>query len=119
VIPESLYLNTVFAIGFIVFAFFVILFFMVLEAKSKEPKLKPKEIFAFFDKYSMVFGVVFVIIGAVFLIPYLTPWGVNIFWFDWFIKNYFWFIRLSLFLTGILLLVIGLILNIRYMRHSS
>jgi len=116
---ESIYVNNVLAIGFFVFAFFVILFFMVLEAKNKELKLKPKETFAFLDKYSIVFGVVFVIIGAVFLIPYLTPWGVNIFWFDWFIKNYFWFIRLPLFLTGILLLVIGLILIIRYMRHKS
>jgi hypothetical protein len=119
VIPERFYLTSVFVIGLLVFAFFVILFFMVLEAKNKELKLKPKEIFAFLNKYSMVFGVVFVIIGAVFLIPYLTPWGVNIFWFDWFIKNYFWFIRLPLFLTGILLLVIGLILIIRYMRHNS
>jgi hypothetical protein len=107
----------VLAIGFFVFAFFVILFFMVLEAKNKE--LKPKETVAFLDRYSIVFGVVFVIVGAVFLIPYLTPWGVNLFWFDWFIKNYFWFIRLPLFLTGILLLVVGLILIIRYMRHKS
>ena len=118
-ISESLYLERVFAIGFFVFAFFVILFFMMLEARNKELKLRPKEISTFLDKYSMVFGVVFVIIGAVFLIPYLTPWGVNIFWFYWFIKNYFWFIRLPLFLTGILLLVIGLILIIRYMRHNS
>ena len=118
-ISESLYLERVFAIGFFVFAFFVILFFMMLEARNKELKLRPKEISTFLDKYSMVFGVVFVIIGAVFLIPYLTPWGVNIFWFDWFIKNYFWFIRLPLFLTGILLLVIGLILIIHYMRHNS
>ena len=118
-ISESLYLERVFAIGFFVFAFFVILFFMMLEARNKELKLRPNEISTFLDKYSMVFGVVFVIIGAVFLIPYLTPWGVNIFWFDWFIKNYFWFIRLPLFLTGILLLVIGLILIIRYMRHNS
>jgi hypothetical protein len=92
---------------------------MVLEATNKELKLKPKETFAFLVKYSMVFGVVFVIIGAVFLIPYLTPWGVNLFWFDWFIKNYFWFIRLPLFLTGILLIVVGSILIIRYMRHKS
>ena len=114
---ESIYVNNVLAIGFFVFAFFVILFFMVLEAKNKE--LTPKEIFAFLNKYSMMFGVVFAIIGAVFLIPYLTPWGVNIFWFDWFIKNYFWFIRLPLFLTGILLLWIGLILIIRHKRHTS
>ena len=118
-IPESVYLDSVLVFGSFIFAFFVILFFMELEARNKEPKLKPKEVFAFFDKYSMVFGLFFVIIGAVFLIPYLTPWGVNIFWFDWFIKNYFWFIRLPLFLTGILLLVIGLILIIRYMLHSS
>ena len=105
-----------FVIGCFVFAFFVILFFMVLEAKNKEPK--SKETVAFLKKYSMVFGVVFAIIGAVFLIPYLTPWGVNLFWFDWFIKNYFWSIRLPLFLTGILLIVIGSILIIRHMRHK-
>jgi hypothetical protein len=133
-IPESIWLRSLFAIGFTVFGFFVILFFIEVEAKNKE--IKSKNILAFFNKYSMVifgflnksskiffgflykylmvFGVVFVIIGAVFLIPFLTPWGVNIFWFDWFIKNYFWSIRGPLFLTCILLLEIGLFLIIRY-----
>ncbi len=114
---ESLWINNLFVIGFIAFAFIIIFFFINLEAKNKEIKIN--DILALLNKYSIVFGLVFVIIGVVFLIPLLTPWGVNIFWFDWYIKNYFMSIRVPLFLTGILLLVIGLILTNRYIRYNS
>ena len=93
----------------------------VLEAKEKEPKLGPNKILAFIYKFSMVFGTFFVIVGVLFLATTLIPYGVNIFWFDWYIKNYFWFwhVRLSLFLTGFLFLVIGLFLIIRYTLHKN
>ena len=116
-ISESLWINNVFVIGFIAFAFIVIYFFINLEAKNKEIKIN--NILALLNKYSIVFGVVFIIIGVVFLIPLLTPWGVNIFWFDWYIKNYFMPIRGHLFMTGILLIVIGLILTKRYIRNHA
>ena len=116
-ISESLWITNVFVIGFIAFAFIIIYFFINLEAKNKEIKIN--DILVLLNKYSIVFGVVFVIIGVVFLIPLLTPWGVNIFWFDWYIKNYFMSIRGHLFLTGILLIVIGSILTIRSIRYYS
>ncbi|MEJ2272746.1 MAG: hypothetical protein P8X91_09815 [Candidatus Bathyarchaeota archaeon] len=97
-----------------------LIFRNVLEAKKKEPKLRSNKIFLFINKFSAVFGSFFIIIGILFLATPLIPYGVNIFWFDWYIKNYFWFwyIRLSLFLTGFLFLVIGLILIIRYIIHN-
>ncbi|KON33905.1 hypothetical protein AC477_01015 [miscellaneous Crenarchaeota group-1 archaeon SG8-32-1] len=88
------------------------------ETMTKEQKLKVNKILLLLNKYSPVFGVVFVIIGAVFLITTLIEYGVNIIWVDWYIKNYFWHLRLPLLLTGFLLLVIGLILIIRYIRHK-
>ena len=137
-ISESLWINNVFVIGFIAFAFIIIFFFIELEANNKQVKLKLRNFFAFVNKYSMVifaflnkfwmvfftflkkysivFYVFFMIVGEVCVIPILNPCGVNIFWFDWYIKNYFMYIRVPLFLTGILLLVIGLILTNRYLR---
>ncbi len=90
----------------------------IFETMTKEQKIRAKKILVFLNKYSPVFGVVFVIIGAVFLITTLIKYGVNIIWVDWYIKNYFWHLRLPLLLTGFLLLVIGLILIIRYIRHK-
>ncbi|MEJ2272745.1 MAG: hypothetical protein P8X91_09810 [Candidatus Bathyarchaeota archaeon] len=80
-IPESLWINSVLAIGFLVFALVLILFFINLEAKNKGIKLKPKKIFVSISKHSVVFGVIFIIIGATFLIPILFG-SENIFLFD-------------------------------------
>ena len=63
----------------------------VLEAKKKEPKLGPNKILAFINKFSTVFGTFFIFAGVLFLTTTLIPYGTNIFWFDWYIKNYFWF----------------------------
>jgi hypothetical protein len=90
----------------------------IFETMTKEQKLKVNKILVFLNKYSPVFGVVFVIIGAVFLITTLIKYGVNIIWVDWYIKNYFWHLRFPLLLTGFLFLVIGLILIIRYIWHK-
>ena len=92
----------------------------VLEAKKKEPKLGPNKILAFINKFSTVFGTFFIFAGVLFLTTTLIPYGTNIFWFDWYIKNYFWFwyVRLSLFVAGFVFLVIGLFLFIRTIRHS-
>ena len=104
-------------IPFLMFGLILIIRY-IFETMTKEQKLKAKKILVFLNKYSPVFGVVFVIIGAVFLITTLIKYGVNIIWVDWYIKNYFWHLRLPLLLTGFLLLVIGLILIIRYIRHK-
>ncbi|MEJ2280679.1 MAG: hypothetical protein P8X97_01975 [Candidatus Bathyarchaeota archaeon] len=92
----------------------------VLEIRKKEPKQRPNKIFVFINKFSVIFGTFFVIIGILFLITTLIPWGESIFWFDWYIKNYFWFwyIRVPLLLSGFLFLGIGLILVIRYLFRS-
>lgn len=91
----------------------------VLEIRKKEPKQRPNKIFVFINKFSMIFGMFFVIIGVLFLITTLIPWGESIFWFDWYIKNYFWFwyIRVPLLISGFLFLGVGLILVIRYLFH--
>jgi len=67
--PESLWINSAIILGMIAFAFFVILFFMRLE--SKEENINPSNIVAFIDKYSLVFGVVFIIVGLALWIPIL------------------------------------------------
>ncbi|MEJ2242896.1 MAG: hypothetical protein P8Y18_12280, partial [Candidatus Bathyarchaeota archaeon] len=92
-----------------------------LEAKKNEPQLGPNKILVFINKFSRIFGGFFIIIGVLFLVTTLIPWGVNIFWFDWYIKNYFWFwyIRIPLLLSGFLFLGIGLILIIRYILQKQ
>lgn len=99
---------------------FTLIIRYVLEVKKREPKLKPNRILVFVNKFSTIFGVFFIIVGVLFLATTLIPYGTNLFGFDWYIKNYFWFwyVRLSLFFTGFLFLVIGLFLIIRYMRHK-
>lgn len=76
--PESLWINSAIILGMIAFAFFVILFFMRLE--SKEENINPSNIVAFIDKYSLVFGVVFIIVGLALWIPILNG-SESMFWF--------------------------------------
>jgi len=76
--PENLWINSAITIGAIMFAFFVILFFMRLEGKKKN--INPNSIVAFIDKYSLVFGVVFIIIGLALWIPILNG-SESMFWF--------------------------------------
>ncbi len=92
----------------------------ILEANRKEPKQRPNKILAFIFKFSTVFGTSFVIVGLLFLATTLIPYGTNLFWFDWYIKNYFWYwyVRVSLFFAGFIFLVIGLFLINRYIRHK-
>jgi hypothetical protein len=68
--PENIWVNSAITIGFIAFAFFVILFFMRLEGKKEG--VNPSNIVAFIDKYSLVFGVVFIIVGLALWIPILN-----------------------------------------------
>jgi hypothetical protein len=68
--PENLWINSAIILGAIGFAFFVILFFMILEGKKKD--INPSNIVIFIDKYSLVFGVVFVIVGLALWIPILN-----------------------------------------------
>jgi len=68
--PENLWINSVITLGAILFAFLVILFFMILEGKKKD--INPNSVVAFIDKYSLVFGVVFIIIGLALWIPILN-----------------------------------------------
>ena len=108
-----------FLVGFSLLVFgFILIIRYIFETMTMEQKLKAKKILVFLNKYSPVFGVVFVIIGAIFLITTLIKYGVNIIWVDWYIKNYFWHLRIPLLLTGFLLLIIGLISIIRYIRHN-
>ena len=67
-IPESLWTNSVLAIGSFIFALVLILFFINIEAKNKELKINFKKIFASVSKYSIVFGIIFIIVGAAFLV---------------------------------------------------
>jgi hypothetical protein len=77
--PENLWINSVITLGAIAVAFFVILFFMILEGKKKD--INPSNIVVFIDKYSLAFGVVFIIIGGLALwIPILNG-SESMFWF--------------------------------------
>ena len=53
-IPEDLWINSVLAIASFVFALVLILFFIKIEAKNKEIKLKPKINISSISKYSIV-----------------------------------------------------------------
>jgi hypothetical protein len=92
----------------------------VIKANEKVLNLVTNKILVFIYKFSTVFGTSFVIVGLLFLATTLIPYGTNLFWFDWYIKNYFWhwYVRLSLFFTGFLFLVIGLFLINRYIRQK-
>lgn len=68
--PENIWINSAITLVAIILAFFVILFFMRLEGKKKN--INPNSIVAFIDKYSLVFGVVFIIIGLALWIPILN-----------------------------------------------
>ena len=68
--PENIWINSAITLGAIAFAFFVILYFMMLESKKKD--VNPSNIVAFIDKYSLVFGVVFIIVGLALWIPILN-----------------------------------------------
>ena len=68
--PENLWINVAITLGAIAVTFFVILYFMRLEGKKKN--IKPNSIVAFIEKYSLVFGVLFIIIGLALWIPILN-----------------------------------------------
>jgi len=68
--PENLWINTAITLGAITFAFFVILYFMRLEGKKEN--INPSNVIAFIDKYSLVFGAVFIIVGLALWIPILN-----------------------------------------------
>jgi hypothetical protein len=76
--PANMWINGVITLGAILFAILVILFFMRLE--SKEENIKPSNIVAFIDKYSLAFGAVFIIIGLAIWIPILIG-SESMFWF--------------------------------------
>ena len=77
-IPEQLWINSAITLGAIAFAFLVILFFMRLEGKNES--INPSNVVAFVNKYSLVFGAVFIIIGLALWIPILNG-SESIFWF--------------------------------------
>lgn len=58
--PENIWINSAIALGAIVVTFFVILYFMRLERKKES--INPSKVVAFINKYSLVFGVVFIIL---------------------------------------------------------
>ena len=68
--PENIWINSAITLGAIAFTFFVILYFMRLEGKKKNKN--PNSIVAFIDKYSLVFGTVFIIIALALWIPILN-----------------------------------------------
>ena len=76
--PENLWINSAITLGAIALTFFVILFFMILESKKKD--INPSNIVAFIDKYSLAFGVVFIIVGLALWIPILNG-SESMFWF--------------------------------------
>jgi hypothetical protein len=92
----------------------------LIEANEKLLKLVSNKILAFIYNFSTVLGTSFTIVGLLFLATTVIPYGTNLFWFDWYIKNYFWhwYVRLSLFFTGFIFLVIGLFLINRYIRQK-
>ncbi|MBA7640210.1 hypothetical protein ES703_47875 [subsurface metagenome] len=77
--PENLWINSAITLCAIAVTFFVILYFMRLEGKKKN--IKPNSIVAFIDKYSLVFGVVFIIVGLALWIPILNG-SESMFWFE-------------------------------------
>jgi len=76
--PENIWINSAITLGAIAVTFVVILYFMRLEGKKKN--INPNSIVAFIAKYSLVFGVVFIIIGLALWIPILNG-SVSIFRF--------------------------------------
>jgi hypothetical protein len=76
--PENLWINGAITLGAIVVTFFVILYFMRLEGKKEN--INPSNVVAFIDKYSLVFGAVFIIVGLALWIPILNG-SESIFWF--------------------------------------
>jgi len=68
--PENIWINSAITLGAIAVTFFVILYFMRLEGKKKN--INPNSIVAFIDKYSLAFGVVFIIVGLALWIPILN-----------------------------------------------
>lgn len=116
--PENLWINSAITLGAIAFAFFVILLFMRLEGKKQN--INPSNIVAFINKYSLVFGVVFIIIGLTLWTPILNG-SESVFgyeWQDWWddgiVRNAAYF-RLSFFFRGFLG-VLGLIIGLSFIR---
>jgi hypothetical protein len=74
--------------------------------------------------YSLPVGITSAILGGFLItLPSLFLTDSELIWIpeteEWFVKEYYGFIRGHLLLIGILLLVIGLILIIRYIRRNS
>jgi len=112
--PENLWINSAMTLGAIAVTFFVILYFMRLESKKKN--INPNSIVAFIDKYSLVFGVVFIIIGLALWIPILNGservfgYELQDWWKDGIVRNaaFFSFPFLLRAFLGSLGLIIGL-----------
>ena len=68
--PENIWINSAIFLGVIAFAFLVIIFFMRLE--SKKENTEPSNVISFMNKYSLIFGVVFIIVGLALWIPILN-----------------------------------------------
>jgi hypothetical protein len=68
--PENLWINNIITICAIAFAFVVILFFMRLD--SKEEGIKPSKVVSLITKYSLLLGVIFIVIGLIIWSPILN-----------------------------------------------
>ena len=68
--PENLWINNIITICAIAFAFVVILFFMRLD--SKEENIKPSKVVSLITKYSLLLGVIFIVIGLIIWTPILN-----------------------------------------------
>jgi hypothetical protein len=67
--PQNLWNDSAIIIYAFVFVFVVILFFMILE--RREEKIKASKVVAFIRKYSLIFGVAFLVIGLIIWTPIL------------------------------------------------
>ncbi|TRZ53438.1 MAG: hypothetical protein D4S01_01335 [Dehalococcoidia bacterium] len=67
--PDNIWINVAITLGAIAVTFVVILYFMRLERKKES--INPSKVVAFVNKYSLVFGAVFIIVGLALWIPIL------------------------------------------------